>query len=691
MLTENDLPTAIGLFDAVEAAYPKELVACQEGLQRGLPVLISCDKELVPYFYKCLRDRLKVQNRQCIYLDGRPDGTQAQPVQSGVIASSLRQLESVVRGVVDERVVILPHLDLLTTSSGGLTSEAKEVISLLYENPNVLWVGFRDPSFSIPRVIESLFPQQITILGTARSRLPYLVTQQESRKFGYGFDVYHLYQYVSGVNAVRLRRLLSSLQGEDYPENPAPAYQQIRNATLGADLSLPQLDLHKDIGGYRKVKLRLQEEILDVLALKDETQKTQDMAAIEKLIPRGMIFWGPPGTGKTLFAKAMASALGAAISIVSGPELKSRWVGESEARIRQIFLKARESAPAIIVFDELDSFAAARGTYTGSGVEHSMVNQLLTELDGFRQEELVFVIGTTNFVECIDPALLRPGRFEFHLEIPYPNAQDRAEIFQIYNQSLNISLSESALDYAVRLSSEPVASTGTPYSGDHIQGLCRAIARYRIRHQLETQTQAEDIEKILNQYLDYPQLTQQEEMIVATHEAGHAICALHCEHAPPVERISIRGDIGGALGFVQYADPAHRYVVSQVQLHDMICTLLGGREAERLLVGELSIGSAGDLQRATDIARALVTEYGMGDTVGLGYFAASATTPLSQPLQQKIDQDIQQVIQQQLARATKLIQQHTAELVQLRDQLLAHKTIDRRVLPQIMASEGCDG
>src|SRR5436309_11965417 len=154
-----------------------------------------------------------------------------------------------------------------------------------------------------------------------------------------------------------------------------------------------------------------------------------------------MIFWGPPGTGKTLFAKGMAAALGAAITVVSGPELKSKWVGESEDNLRQIFHRARQSAPSIIVFDELDSFASARGTYTGSGVEHSMVNQLLTEMDGFHREELVFVVGTTNFVECLDPALLRPGRFEFHLYIPYPDVQDRREILRIYEDRKSVNMS----------------------------------------------------------------------------------------------------------------------------------------------------------------------------------------------------------------------------------------------------------
>src|SRR5436305_2510140 len=166
---------------------------------------------------------------------------------------------------------------------------------------------------------------------------------------------------------------------------------------------------------------------------------------MEELIPKGMIFWGPRGTGKTLFAKAMAAALGAAVTVVSGPELKSRWVGESEDNLRQIFHRARLSAPSVIVFDELDSFASARGTYTGSGVEHSMVNQFLTEMDGFHKEEMVFVIGTTNFAEILDPALLRPGRFEFHLHIPYPENDDRREILKIYDKKMRLQMAEEKL------------------------------------------------------------------------------------------------------------------------------------------------------------------------------------------------------------------------------------------------------
>lgn len=688
-VAEHTLPVDIDPFAAVEAAYPRELSSCLESLRRGLPVLVECDKELTPYFYRCLRDRLRRHDMRSSYLDGRPDsGAPAAQTPTGLIGTMISQLRDAVRGAVERRVVVLPHLDLLTTSSGGLTGEAREVISLLYENPHILWLGFKDPSFLLPRVIENLFPHHESIIGVGRDRLAHLVTQRESRKFGREFNPYALYKYISGVNAVRLRRLLSSLSGEDYPADPEPALAQLRSATLSGDASLPHLDLHSDIGGYAKVKRRLQAEILDVLAAKDRLDDARAVQAVESLIPRGMIFWGPPGTGKTLFAKAMASALSAAVTVVSGPELKSRWVGESEERIRQIFVRARESAPSVIVFDELDSFASARGTYTGSGVEHSMVNQLLTEMDGFRKDELVFVVGTTNFVEVLDPALLRPGRFEFQLEIPYPNADDRRTIFNIYNKKLGLELSERAFDYAVRRTGDPVEGTGTRYTGDHIQALCRATARLRLRRGMTGPTDVADIEAVLTQYLDRPELTSAEELVVATHEAGHAVCALHCEHAPAIDRISIRGDIGGTLGFVQYEDPAHRYVVTQAQLLDSICVLFGGREAESLLLDDLSIGSADDLHRATGIARALVEQYGMGDDdVGVYRYRGDHEhdrVSLSQATREAIERNVRHILESQRQRARVLLSEHRDVVVSLRDLLLERKALDREALSHLL-------
>ena len=694
IITEQELPVDLSPEESVETAYAETLADTASALRRGVPVLLECDKDMAPFAFLNLRNRLKQHDLRCLYLDGRPQNEEQQNAQCGLLGMMIAQLRDAVRGAVDRRVVVLPHLDLLTTSQGGLTAEAKEVIPLLYENPDLVWLGFKDPSFSVPAVIENLFPNRFSMIGIPRDRLKALVTQKESRKFGKEFNPWNLYKYVSGMNAVRLRKLLSTLEGEDYPTDPKRAYLQIRRATAHGNMEVPQVDLHKEVGGYKKVKERLQKEILDVLAAKDSKTNAKDIKRLEELIPRGMIFWGPPGTGKTLFAKAMATALGAAITIVSGPELKSRWVGESEERIRQIFQRARQSAPSIIVFDELDSFAAARGTYTGSGVEHSMVNQLLTEMDGFHSGELVFVVGTTNFVEILDPALLRPGRFEFHLHIPVPDADDRRAILQIYDDKMELKMEESAIEFAVRRTGEFVegAAPGTRFTGDHINALCRSLARIRLREDREDATTTEDVDRALTEWVDRPNMTLSEERVVATHEAGHAVCTLFCEHTPPIERISIRGDLAGALGFVKSKDPAQKYIVTQNYLLDRLCVLMGGREAEMMLLNDLSIGSSGDLDHATSIARALVEEFGMGGPkVGVGQqitkpYGNERERQYSQAQLEHIDNAVHEILEKARLRSREILEDNRTMVETLRDLLLDKKVIDSKTLSEWSSS-----
>ncbi|MBA3819433.1 MAG: AAA family ATPase [Deltaproteobacteria bacterium] len=682
-LAESELPAELSAFGAVDAAYPTELTRCYEALRRRLPVLIQCEKELAPYLYRSLRDRLKADGSRCLYLDGRTAADLPPPPAGvGLVGAMIHQIREVVRGAVGERIIVLPHLDILTASGGGggLGAEAREVIPLLYENPEVLWLGFKDPAFPLPAPIDNLFPHKEAIIGTPRDRLRYLVTQREARKLGRAFDPYALYKHISGVNAVRLRRLLASLTGEDYPADPSAAFAQLRTATLTGDVELPSVDLAKDIGGYKEVKERLSAEILEILAAKDKLSDPAQIARIEALIPRGMIFWGPPGTGKTLFAKAMATALGAAVTVVSGPELKSKWVGESEENLRAVFMKARQCAPSVIVFDELDSFASARGTYTGSGVEHSMVNQLLTEMDGFRKEELVFVVGTTNLVESLDPALLRPGRFEFSLHIGYPNRDDRRAILEVHDKRLGLAMTEAALDHASKRSGEPVPGPngGTHYSGDHLQALGRQLARTRLREGLEGPTTPDHVDRAIEQYLDLPKLLAAEELVVATHEAGHAVVSMVCKHAAPIDRISIRGDIGGALGYVKHDDHAHRYVVTYNQLRDSMATLFGGREAEALLLEDISIGSASDLDYATSIARAMVEQYGDGGLdLGVGRWAHHKDQPTSEHARSRVDQAIQMILERERLRAKQLLEEHRPLLIALRDLLLDKKVLDR--------------
>ena len=693
-VTEKELAKALTPEQAVEAAYSQELADTASKLIRGLPVLIECDKELAPYLFMNVRNRLRDAKLQCVYLDGRQRDPQQGAMPMGLIGTMIAQLRDAVRGAVERRVVVLPHLDLLTTSQGGLTGEAREVIPLLYENPELVWLGFKDPSFPLPKVIENLFPCWTSILGISRNRLRHLVTQAESRKFGREFSPWQLYKYVSGVNAVRLRRLLSTLEGEDYPADPKRAYAQVRQATLSGQMEVPSVDLDKDIGGYDKVKSKLRAEILDTLSKRDKATDAEEIARLEELIPRGMIFWGPPGTGKTYFAKAIAASIGAAITIVSGPELKSKWVGESEENLRQIFHKARQSAPSIIVFDEIDSFATARGTYTGSGVEHSMENQLLTEMDGFHKDELVFVVGTTNFVESLDPARLRPGRFEFHIPIPYPDDDDRRAIFGIYDKKMRLQFNKEAMDYAVnRTGNRYMTPTGTAFSGDHLNALCRAVARLRMRDNIKGDTTPKLIEKALTEFDEKVEVHEKDMPVVATHEAGHFLVSIFCEHHQQPEKVTIQSDMPWAPFFTQFKHEKNRIGMSRNEMFDQIAVLYGGIEAERLLVGDVSTGASGMGSANSDLSRASMFAEYMVEVCGMSNLAAPLRSfrdhkgdrqVLSGSMAEAIDRQVNTIIVEAQARAAAILAKHKADLLKIRDELIEKKTIEGERVQQII-------
>jgi len=698
LTAETELPSSLDLQQAVEAAYATELADIAGNIVRGLPSLVECDKELAPFLFMSIRTRLRERNLKCIYLDGRPreaEASNAGAAPMGLIGTMISQLREAVRGAVEKRVVVLPHLDLLTTNTGGLTGESREVIPLLYENPDLVWLGFKDPSFPLPKVIENLFPHRVSILGLNRTALKKIVTQRESRKFGKTFNPWQLYKYVSGLNAVRLRKLLSTLEGEDYPADPKKAYLQLRQATLSGALEIPDVSLDRDIGGYAKTKKQLRQEILDVLEKRDASTNPDDIARLEELIPRGMIFWGPPGTGKTYFAKAIATAIGAAITVVSGPELKSKWVGESEENLRMVFHKARQSAPAIIVFDELDSFATRRGSYSGSGVEHSMVNQLLTEMDGFHKEELVFVVGTTNFVESLDPALLRPGRFEFHLHIPYPDDTDRKEILKIYDKKMKLDFTDEAVDYAVRRTGENfMSSTGTSFSGDHLNALCRSVARVRLRDNIVGPTTQKEIERGFNEYEEKIDLSDKDSVLVATHEGGHFVVSLFCPHHPAPERVTIQSEMPWAPFYTGYKkDDTRKVGYSRSELFDRLCVLYGGIEAERLLIGDVSTGASafgnpqGDLFRATQLAMMIVETCGMsGLQASLRVYRDEKgdREVISGSTAEAIDRQVNTIIVEAQARAAKILTDHRAELESVRDELMRIKTLESTRINEII-------
>jgi cell division protease FtsH len=466
--------------------------------------------------------------------------------------------------------------------------------------------------------------------------------------------------------------------------------------TLVADVDLPRVDLQKDIGGYDKVKEKISKEILDLLATREAAESAEQIRYLEEIIPKGIIFWGPPGTGKTLFAKAIATALDATVTIVSGPELKSKWVGESEENLRRVFAQARKSAPALIVFDELDSFAAARGTYAGSGVEHSMVNQMLTEMDGFRKEEMVFVIGTTNFVESLDSALLRPGRFELSIHIPAPREEDRKAIIQIYEEKFQIHLEEDIRDYAVQKTGGFVDDISRMrYSGDHLYAMMRALKREELRRNAGPLSPAiADINEALSRTGDTEKkLQKKEEDTIAVHEAGHAILAYVLPNCPTIEKITIATGEEETLGYVMQAVRKNKYVTTEEELRDDICVMLGGREAERQLLGRISVGAYSDLQRANEVARVMIEELGMSSRLGARTFneagqdgtsaVGAQRRPVAEETAREIDLEIQEILDFESNRARESLERYEAELNGLRAKLLEEKSLGLKELKEI--------
>jgi cell division protease FtsH len=686
----TSLPISLRVEDAVDASCSADIVFIEERLRRGQSVLVECDKELSFFLYMAVRDRLKRRGEKTkiVLIDGRPAPDDPQPL--GGLGEMMKQLRNVVRGSIDRTIVVLLHLDILTTTHTGLTIEARESIPLLYENPEAVFLGFRDPSFEIPKVIHSVFGAHREITGIPREALPKIITQREAKSIsGTEFDPFGLYKYVSGLNPVRCRRIFGdlALRREATPGRSAAqeVYQDIRRQTVSEDVELPNVDLDADIGGYLDVKTRMKEEMIDLIRRKEALTSETDIQALESLLPRGVIFYGPPGTGKTYFAKAIATAINATVHIVAGPELKSKWVGESEANLRQIFRKARQSAPSVIVFDEIDAFAHARGSYAGSGVEHSMVNQLLTEMDGFRKNEMIFVIGTTNFLESLDGALLRPGRFEFLIEIPAPTPEDRAEIARIYSKKMTLNLDDDLINHMVRRTDGLAdRERGYPFTGDHLYSICRALKRQALRTGANIFTN-DDIDKALQRKTRRQiVLSKEEEYVIAVHEAGHALIAMLLPKATPPERISITPDMEGALGYVLRAARAKPYAMTEDEMRAEICVGFGGHSAERLVIGEVSVGAYTDLKQASQIAHSMVEEYGMSGGLGPRVLLEDSRGRLGSDLSEyrraQMDEQIDKILREELTRSEILLRDHITLHKALVDLLLEKKVIDAKTL-----------
>ncbi|MDI3285136.1 ATP-binding protein [Polyangium sp. 15x6] len=470
-------PQAISEAQAVEIACGDEIEQVASFLRAGLSAMVICDKLVVRHLWPRIVSAARLDR---VVLELPPEDAEAGIVPRGLRQMQIARLRELIFGLKEGQVLVLPHLDLLVAATErGMSSEAREITELLYEAPDRPLLAFVDRSLVVPEVVAARFSVRISLSGLPREvsvdgrRAPVgvaLVTQKERAMFA-DYSPAELFKQVAGLNPIRLRDAIAYAvqiearrgHGEANPSRVARLYESIRvfKAQTSEDFVIPDVTMD-DIGGYEDVKALLSRAIkllAGVFQLPDDKLRRE-------LIPRGFLFHGPPGTGKTLFAKAIANQMNATIRVVSGPEVTDMYVGESERKLRAIFAEARRNAPSVVVFDEFDSIAARRSGRDdgGSRAGNALVAQILTEMDGFRPDVPMLVIGTTNRLNLIDEALLRPSRFQ-PIAIGLPDEAARRRIAEVHAKHFRIEVSPALLDV--------IAEATHGMNGDQIRSIFR--------------------------------------------------------------------------------------------------------------------------------------------------------------------------------------------------------------------------
>ncbi len=434
----------------------------------------------------------------------------------------------------------------------------------------------------------------------------------------------------------------------------------------------------KDVAGYEGAK----REIAEVVEFLRSPERYQRAGAVA---PRGVLMVGPPGTGKTLLARAVAGEASVPFFSVSGSSFVEMFVGVGAARVRDLFTEARKRAPAIIFVDEVDAIGQRRsgaGAVVSNDEREQTLNQLLSEMDGFDPSEGIVVLAATNRPEILDPALLRPGRFDRQVTIPLPTLAERVAILRVHARG-------KRLDPSVDLD---VVARGTPgFSGADLANLMNEAAIVAVRHNREV-LESSDFEEardrlILGRREGSNVLLPDEKHAVAVHEAGHALVAAYSPKADPVAKITIL-PAGQALGVTEQLPFVERHLYGEDYLHDMLAVRLGGRAAELVELGQGSTGAANDLASATELATKMVREFGLSKELGpVGYpeggsaFLGSSgpalsSRPFAEETQAKIDSAVAALLTQAEKRAVELLTEHHAQLRKLADLLVSKETVD---------------
>ena len=443
----------------------------------------------------------------------------------------------------------------------------------------------------------------------------------------------------------------------------------------------------QDVAGADEEK----EELREIVEFLREPQKYLDLGAH---IPKGVLLVGPPGTGKTLLAKAVAGEAGVQFLSISGSDFVEMYVGVGASRVRDLFQQAKKSAPAIIFIDEIDAVGRQRGSGLGGGHDEreQTLNQLLVEMDGFGSNEGVVVLAATNRVDILDPALLRPGRFDRQVYVGLPDIKGREEILQVHAK--NKPLAED-------VDLKQIARGTAGFTGADLENLLNEAALLAGRRS-ESFITMKDLQESIIKVIAGPEkhsrvIPERERRLTAYHEAGHAVVMHALPDLDPVHQITIvpRGEAGGMTIYLPDED---RSYLSRSYMLDRIAGLLGGRAAEQLVLGDISTGASNDISRATQLARKMVGTYGMSEQLGNVAFDAghdevfigksmAQTRPYSEKTAAEMDGEIRRIMDDAYARCTAILEQYRPQLVEVAEYLLANEIMTAEEFEKVFRTE----
>ena len=432
-----------------------------------------------------------------------------------------------------------------------------------------------------------------------------------------------------------------------------------------------------DVAGADEEKHEL-EEIVDFL------KNPRKYAEIGARIPKGVLLMGPPGTGKTLLARAVAGEAGCPFFSISGSDFVEMFVGVGASRVRDLFEQAKKNAPSIIFIDEIDAVGRHRGTGIGGGHDEreQTLNQLLVEMDGFTGKDNVIVIAATNRRDILDPALMRPGRFDRQIVVGYPDVKGREAILKVHTKSKNVG---PDVDLGT------IAKSTVGFTGADLENLvneaCLLAARKDKKAITMEEIQEATIKVIAGPEKKSHKVTPKEKRLTAFHEAGHAVCTYYCDHQDKVHQVSIipRGMAGGYTMSLPEQDKSF---VSKKEMEENIVTLLGGRVAEQLVLEDISTGASNDLERATSTARSMVTRYGFSEKLGPVVYGndqnevflgrdLGSSKDYSDRVAGEIDDEVRSIIEKAYQQATAILNAHMDQLHLLAKYLIIHEKIER--------------